>query len=248
MNIISVCNQKGGVGKTTTAVNLSNGISLCNKKTLLIDLDPQTNASSYLGFRKTDPLKCSYTVLEKPGSIRNSILKKSQFLDLIPSSLSYLEDTGPKEGTNPLFRLIEALEFIEMEYDFVVIDCPPSLGIYTYNAIHASDMAIIPVQSHYLSLEGLSQIVGLMQDLKEVKAISFKILITMFEADKDLSLEVRNEIFQYFPNEKIGIEIPYDISLAEAPSHEKSIFEYSAMAPGALAYSILVKEILNEFE
>ncbi len=247
MNIISVCNQKGGVGKTTTAVNLSEGISLCNKKTLLIDLDPQTNASSYLGFRKTDPLRCSYTVLEKPGSIRNSILKKSQYLDLIPSSLSYLEDTGPKEGSDPLFRLIQALEFIDKEYDFVVIDCPPSLGPYTYNAIYASDLAIIPVQSHYLSLEGLSQIVGLMQDLKEVKAISFKILLTMFEADKDLSLEVRNEIIQHFPNERMSVEIPYDIVLAEAPSHEKSIFDYAALSPSALAYSIIVKEILNEF-
>lgn len=244
MNVISVCNQKGGVGKTTTAVNLAFGLGIAHKKTLLIDLDPQTNASSYLGFRDSDPTKCSYTVLEKPSKINEVILKVNSFLDLIPSSLSYLEDPGPRENS-PFSRLLEAFEFLHHTYDFVVIDCPPSLGSYTYNAITASQLVIIPVQSHYLSLEGLTQIVGLIKDISSVKPLDFKILLTMLEAHQASSIEVLKEIEQYFKDKMFAIAIPYDISLAEAPSHEKTIFDYAPLSAGAIAYTLFVKEILD---
>lgn len=245
MNVISVCNQKGGVGKTTTAVTLAFGLNLAHKKTLLIDLDPQTNASSYLGFRNSDATKCSYTVLEKPSKINDVIFKVNSFLDIIPSSLSYLEDPGPREGSHPFSRLLEAFEFLNNTYDFVVIDCPPSLGSYTYNAITASQLVIIPVQSHYLSLEGLTQIVGLIKDISSVKALDFKILLTMFEAHQASSVEVLKEIEQYFKSQMFAIAIPYDIALAEAPSHEKTIFDYAPISAGAIAYTLFVKEILD---
>lgn len=245
MNVISICNQKGGVGKTTTAVSLAFGLGLAQKKTLLIDLDPQTNASSYLGFRDSDPTKCSYSVLEKPSKINEVILKVNSFLDIIPSSLSYLEDPGPREGSNRFSRLLEAFEFLNTTYDYVVIDCPPSLGSYTYNAVTASQLIVIPVQSHYLSLEGLSQIVGLIKDISSVKTLDFKILLTMFEAHQALSVEVLNEIEQYFEGKIFDIAIPYDISLAEAPSHQKTIFDYAPTSAGSIAYTLFVKEILD---
>ena len=245
MNVISICNQKGGVGKTTTSVNLAFGLGIAHKKTLLIDLDPQTNASSYLGFRDSDPLRCSYSILEKPSKINEVIFKVNSFLDIIPSSLSYLEDPGPRDGANPFSRLLEAFEFLKNSYDYVVIDCPPSLGSYTYNAITASDLIIIPVQSHYLSLEGLSQIVGLINDISNIKKLEFRILLTMFEAHQALSIEVLKEIEQYFKSKLFSIAIPYDIHLAEAPSHEKPIFDYAPTSVGAIAYTIFVKEILD---
>ena len=245
MNVISVCNQKGGVGKTTTSVSLAFGLGIAHKKTLLIDLDPQANSSSYLGFRDSDPLRCSYSILEKPNRINEVIFKVNSFLDIIPSSLSYLEDPGPRDRNNPLSSLLETFQSLKNSYEYVVIDCPPSLGSYTYNAVTASDLIIIPVQSHYLSLEGLSQIVGLIKDISSVKAINFKILLTMFESHQALSVEVLNEVESYFQSNMFTIAIPYDICLAESPSHEKTIFDYAPLSAGAIAYTIFIKEILD---
>lgn len=244
MKIISICNQKGGVGKTTTAVHLAFGFSIAQRKTLLVDLDPQANASSYLGLRDSDPNKCSYTVLEKPSRVNESIHKVNPFLDLIPSSLSYLEDPGPRDGDKPFSRLQEAFTNLKNSYEFIVIDCPPSLGSYTYNGIIASDLIVIPVQSHYLSLEGLSQIVGLVKDISTVKKIEFKILLTMYQSSYSLSEDVLKEIQNYFHEQLVSIAIPFDITLAEAPSHEKTVFDYAPISAGAIAYAIFVKEIL----
>ncbi|PCJ56453.1 MAG: hypothetical protein COA79_18605 [Planctomycetota bacterium] len=245
MRIISICNQKGGVGKTTTAVNIVSGLSMAGKTSLLVDLDPQTNASSYLGYRDNEPHKCSYTILENPSKINEVILKVNANLDLIPSSLSYLDDPGPREGDNPFDHLRESFEYLEKNYDYIIIDCPPSLGSYTFNAINTSQEIIIPVQCHYLSLEGLSQIVSLVDDISEVKKLKFTILLTMFEENEGLSEEIKSEIDKHFSNNLFKISIPYDITLAEAPSHEQSIFDYMPISCGAVAYAILVKEIID---
>ncbi len=248
---IAICNQKGGTGKTSSAVSLASCLGIENKKTLLIDLDPQSNATSGLGIDKHSVKTSIYNVLHEHTSLRNIVLNTQiENLHLAPSNLDL---TGAEvELVNVMsreYRLRKAIDKLGSQYDFVLIDCPPSLGILTVNALTAADSVIIPVQCEYYALEGLSQLMNTITLIKDNLNSALKIegvLLTMADIRTNLTKEVIEEVKKFFGGKVYKTIIPRSIKLAEAPGFGKPIILYDKNSIGAVAYQNLVKEILLE--
>lgn len=248
--IIALVNQKGGVGKTTSAINLATYLAQAGKFVLLVDLDPQGNASSGLGIdvRTTEKsLYHSMIIGEHPSKI--IIRKKGLSHDLIPASQD-LAGAGIElvHMDNREFRLYNVLREIRTNYDYIVIDSPPSLGLLTINGLVASDEVIIPVQTEYFALEGLSQLLGTIELVKENLQPELKImgaLLTMYDKRNRLSRQVVKEVRDHFPGHVFDSVIPRSVRLAEAPGFGKSILSFDSFSKGARSYKNLSREIIE---
>jgi chromosome partitioning protein len=247
--IISVVNQKGGVGKTTTTVNLGACLAQDGKKVLLIDSDAQGNATSGLGVRKPDVKQDIYDVLVNEVSIKETIIKTSrENLSIVPATLQLagaeIELTSMMARES---RLKSALAEVSDEYDFILVDCPPSLGHLTINAFTASDAILIPVQCEYYALEGLSQLLNTVRLVQKHFNPGLEIegvLLTMYDARTNLGAEVVEEVRRYFQEKVYDTIIPRNVRLSEAPSHGKPIIDYDPRSKGAEVYQALAKEVL----
>lgn len=249
-HIISLVNQKGGVGKTTSAINLATYLAAAGKFVLLVDLDPQGNASSGLGLDVRNIEKSLYHSMiigEHPSSI---IMRTETFgHDLIPASQD-LAGAGIElvHMENREFRLYNVLREIRTNYDYIIIDSPPSLGLLTINGLVASDEIIIPVQTEYFALEGLSQLLNTIDLVKENLQPNLKImgaLLTMYDKRNRLARQVVREIQDHFPGFVFDSIIPRSVRLAEAPGFGKSILNFDSMSKGARAYKNLAREIIG---
>jgi chromosome partitioning protein len=247
MRIISVVNQKGGTGKTTTILNLASCLANFGCKILLIDLDPQANTTSGLGVNI--PQKTIYDVLVGGDSVFESLLKIKDNFYLIPSAESLAGANIELVGENDReFRLAKVLDHLPFDYDFVFIDTPPSLGLLTVNSLVASRFALIPVQAEYYALEGLGQLLKTIDLIKEnlnPNLEIFGVVVTMYDERAKLSREILYELYKNFPARIFRTVIPRSIKLAEAPSFGKTIFEYAPNSKGAKAYQRLAIEFLH---
>ncbi len=250
--IISVANQKGGVGKTTTAVNISSILAKRGKKVMLIDADPQGNASSGLGLEK-DAENSLYDVLINDVDIESTLqdtdIKK---LKVCPSNMSLAgAEVELVSQMSREQRLKEKIDVIKDEYDFIIIDCPPSLGLITLNAFTASDSVLIPVQCEYFALEGLGQLLNTINLVKKHLNKNLEIegaVLTMYDMRTNLSNQVVKEVKRYFDDKVYKTVIPRNIKLSEAPSYGMPITLYDGKSKGARAYEKLTKEILKNDE
>ena len=248
VRIISVANQKGGVGKTTTTVNLGASLAYLGKKVLLVDIDAQGNATSGVGIRKPDVKEDIYDILVNEVDIKETILPTSrENLFIVPATLQLagaeIELTSMMARES---RLKLALNEIKADYDYILIDCPPSLGHLTINAFTASDSILIPVQCEYYALEGLSQLlntVRLVQKHFNPDLAIEGVLLTMFDARTNLGAEVVEEVRRYFQEKVYETVIPRNVRLSEAPSHGLSIIDYDIRSKGAEVYQALAKEV-----
>lgn len=247
-NIIVVTNQKGGVGKTTTTVNLAAYLSKNGHRVLLIDLDPQGNSTSGLGIDKNLIEKSLYDVLVKDSLLQDVKIKtNTEGLDLAPASvvLAAAEIELVSQIARE-HRLKSAIEKIKHEYDYILIDCPPSLGILTVNGLVCADHVLIPVQTEFYALEGLSQLLHSIQRIRvslNPKLSLLGVLLTMYNKHTLLSRQVEAEVKKHFPNKVFDTIIPRNVRLAEAPSFGKAIFQYDRFGKGASAYKSLAKEV-----
>jgi chromosome partitioning protein len=247
--IISIANQKGGVGKTTTTINLSSLFAAAEKRTLLIDIDPQSNSSS--GLSVTNHTPSVYEVLVGMKNINEVIITTFMpHLDMLPSNINLvgaeieMVDIENREGL-----LRSALDKIENNYDYILIDCPPSLGLLTLNALTASDSVIIPVQCEYFALEGLGQLLNTINIVKKHfnKDLSIEgVLLTMFDTRLRLSHQVAEEVRRYFGEKVYKTVINRNVKISEAPSYGKPIILYDAISSGAQNYMSLASEILSK--
>ena len=246
---IAVCNQKGGVGKSTTAVNVASYLASFGKKTLLVDLDPQGNATVSLGVNRVDINRTVYETLVEDLSSSEVIIKSSiDRLELLPSSLD-LAGAEVKLAQMPQRELIlkNVCASVNDRYDVILMDCPPSLGLLTINALVASDVVLIPVQCEYLALEGLNALVHTIQLVKTELNPSLEIggiVLTMVDARSNLTKEVADEVKRFFKDLVCTTQIPRNVRLAECPSHGKPIMLYDAHSSGAEAYAALTNELL----
>lgn len=248
--IIAVANQKGGVGKTTTAVNLGASLASLNQKILLVDIDPQGNTTSGIGISKADVEYCIYDVLINDVNPMDVIVPTElNNLHLIPATIQL---AGAEIELVPTIsreiRLKRALQLVFEQYDYVIIDCPPSLGILTVNSLTAADSVLIPIQCEYYALEGLSQLLNTIRLVQKHLNKQLKIegvLLTMFDARTNLGIQVVDEVKKYFQNKVYGTVIPRNVRLSEAPSHGKSIITYDPRSRGAECYMDLAKEVVG---
>lgn len=248
--IISVANQKGGVGKTTTTVNLGASLANLGKKVLLVDSDAQGNATSGLGIAKGEISEDIYDVLINNRSIADVVLPSSrENMDIVPASIELAGAEVELSTFNRReTRLKEALEPIREDYDYILIDCPPSLGHLTLNAFTASDSVLIPVQCEYYALEGLSQLLNTVRLVQKHFNKDLKIegvLLTMLDRRTNLGYEVVEEVKKYFHEKVYETIIPRNVRLSEAPSHGLSIIDYDANSIGGQTYQDLAKEVLK---
>jgi len=248
--IISLVNQKGGVGKTTSAINLATYLAAAGKFVLLVDLDPQGNASSGLGINIREIEKSLYHSMIL-GEHPSSVILKTETLghDILPSSQD-LAGAGIELAhmENREFRLYNVLREIRTNYDYIIIDSPPSLGLLTINGLVASDEIIIPVQTEYFALEGLSQLLNTIELVKENLQPDLKIMgamLTMYDKRNRLSRQVIKEVQDHFPGHVFDSIIPRSVRLAEAPSFGKSILNFDSFSKGARAYKNLAREIIE---
>lgn len=248
--VIAVANQKGGVGKTTTSINLSVGLAKLGKKVLLIDIDPQGNTTSGVGINKSEIDKSVYDVLIDDIALSKVIHKGNvENLFVAPTTISLagaeieLVSIISRES-----RLKNAIQTVKDTYDFVIIDCPPSLGLLTLNALTASDGVLIPVQCEYYALEGLSQLlstISLVQKHLNAQLEIEGVLLTMFDGRTNLSTQVAEEVKKFFDNRVYKTIIPRSVRLSEAPSHGESIIEYDPKSKGAEVYLQFAKEVIQ---
>ena len=248
--IISLVNQKGGVGKTTTSVNLGAYLAHFGKFVLLVDIDPQANATSGLGVDHRQLDKGIYDSLVNNVPLRDIIRNTNhEGYRIAPATLS-LAGANVELVNMPgrEFKLAQVLEEAKHAYDYILIDCPPSLGMLTINGLVASDQVLIPVQAEYYALEGLGQLLETVKLVKENLKPELEVLgaaLTMFDARNRLSNEVMNELYKFFPNKIFRSVIPRSVRLAEAPSFGKTILHYDPSSKGGRAYERLAREILE---
>ncbi|MBE7035454.1 MAG: ParA family protein [Ruminococcaceae bacterium] len=248
--IIAVANQKGGVGKTTTAVNLSACLATLKKKVLLIDFDPQGNASSGVGVDKEAVEQSIYDVLINDYAISDVLLEtniKNLFVCPATIDLAGAEvELVSMENRNYLLK--EALQPVRDDFDFIIMDCPPSLGLLTLNAFSAADSLLVPIQCEYYSLEGLSMLTKTILNLKQSlnPALVFEgILLTMYDPRTNLSNQVTEEVKKYFANDVFKTVIPRNVRLSEAPGYGEPIISYDKHSKGARSYLKLAKEVIK---
>ncbi len=248
--IIAVTNQKGGVGKTTTAVNTAAGIAKLGKKVLLIDIDPQGNATSGVGVDKRSVEYSSYSVMVDDVKAEDAIVHtKFDNLDLIPSGIELAAaEIELVEADRRESKLKNALALIKSSYDYIFIDCPPSLGLITTNAFCAADTLLVPIQPEYYALEGLSQLMGTVRKIKrrynqylDIEGV----LLTMYDGRLNLTQQVVEEVKRFFPRKVFSAVIPRGVRLSEAPSFGMPIMYFDKSCKGAVSYMDLCEEIIE---
>ncbi len=245
-NIIAILNQKGGVGKTTTSINLASYLSKAGRKVLLVDADPQGNTTSGLGVDKMSAKHTLYDVLFSRAEVGQVIQKVGRDnLFLLPSNAQLAaSEVELVQLPGREFYLKHVLE--NLEYDYIIIDCPPSLGLITINALCAASEVLIPVQAEYYAMEGLSQLLTVIQQVQGALNPNLNLLgvvLTLYDSRNSLSSQVHNELTKHFGNKLFETVIPRNVRLAEAPSFGKTIVEYDKWSKGARAYKALAKEL-----
>jgi chromosome partitioning protein len=248
--VLAVANQKGGVGKTTTAVNLSAGLAIAGRSTLLIDFDPQASATSGLGVHPQELEGSVYHVLIGAKTAEESTRPtKIEHLSLLPASRDLI---GAEIELVPLprreYRLDDAIAQVRRQYDFVVIDCPPSLGLLTVNALTAADAVLVPLQCEYYALEGLSALletIGFIRQSLNPRLDIAGLLLTMFDTRNSLAHQVVNEVRQHFPRQVFQSVIPRNVRLSESPSYGVPAMVYDSSSRGARAYGALAEELIQ---
>lgn len=251
VKVIAIANQKGGVGKTTTAVNLAACLAALDRKVLLVDSDPQGNATSGLGFDKRDIKQCIYDTLINDVSMQD-VIKHTAYnnLDVVPATIQLagaeieLVSLMNREG-----RMKNSLERVKHNYDYVIIDCPPSLGLLTINALTAASSVIIPIQCEFYALEGVTMLMNTIQLVQRNLNPALKlegVLMTMFDSRTNLSTEVVEEVKKYFKTKMYQTIIPRNVRLSEAPSHGQPVIDYDSKSKGAMVYMELAQEVAGD--
>lgn len=248
--VIALSNQKGGVGKTTTTVNLGACLAYYGRKVLLIDIDPQGNTTSGIGISKADVKKCIYDVLINDVPVTQTIMSsKIDNLSIIPATIQLagaeieLVQTVSRE-----MKLKKAIDSIRDQYDYILIDCPPSLGLLTVNSLTAASSVLIPIQCEYYALEGLSQLLNSIRLVQRHLNVNLQIegvLLTMFDSRTNLSMQVSEEVKKYFQEKVYDTVILRNVRLSEAPSYGQSIIDYDVKSKGAEVYLELAKEVIG---
>ena len=248
--VIAVANQKGGVGKTTTAVNIASCIAAKGKRVLLVNLDPQGNTTSAYGIMKRGLEHSTYSVILDNDNIRGAIVKTKYKVDVLPSSTKLAGAVVELvEMENRHARLRTALNRVNDDYDFIFIDCPPALDLLTINALSAADTVLVPIQCEFFALEGLSELMNTIRLVKQHynKYIDIEgVLLTMYDARLNLTLQVVAEVKKYFPNKVYKTTIPRNVRLSEAPSFGEPINFYDPSSKGAKSYMELADEVLSQ--